>query len=186
MTSKVNVNGIISGHIETLRDATTKRFLIQDFVTFYLVPAILAITFIFFGVNISKEVASLLVNFGAIFTALLLSVLVLVYDQSSKLKSVQSQSESEPIQSVKPILLEQLYYNICYSIVLSIILIVVSLMHSIMFEVSSTLLVPFTEINITLEYGKFIFTPVLVFLTVNIVLTIIMVVKRMNALLTAK
>lgn len=108
MSSKLNVKGIVTGHFGTLIDAGEKSVSYTDVFSFYILPAIIAAIGIFYCFNISEEIASLLVNFGAIFTALLLSVLVLVYDQENKI----DQSINEALQKAKKSLLNHLYYNI--------------------------------------------------------------------------
>ena len=86
MSSKINIWSIVSGHIMTLKDSSSGRVSFLDYVTFYGVPFAVAVLFSIFGIKVTSDANSLLVNFGAIFTALLLSVLVLVYDQGEKLR----------------------------------------------------------------------------------------------------
>jgi len=166
MSSKLNVKDIIAGHFGTLIDAGKKSVSYTDIFSFYILPAIVSATGIFFCFNISKEMASLLVNFGAIFTALLLSVLVLVYDQENKI----DQSIDESLKKVKKSLLSHLYYNICYCIIISIFLVVICLLHAVVEAFS-----PFTNI--------YFITPLIIITAVNLILTILMIVKRMHVLL---
>lgn len=171
MSNKVNILKIISGHIETLRDSNTKLSL-SDIVTFFLVPLFFVGAAIAFNIKIDKDFNALLVNFGAIFTALLLSVLVLVYDQESKL---QQPNSSTPVWVVemKRKLLKELYFNICFAVIVSLILVLVCFFHS---------LVGLNNESIS-RYGT---TPVAIYLTANLFLTIFMVVKRMHVLLTVQ
>lgn len=183
MSSKINVQGIITGHIDTLKDGATGKSSLIDLVVFFTIPLIIAVAFSFFEVNLSQGVASLLVNFGAIFTALLLSVLVLVYDQANKLR--ESKGE-DVISKLRSSLLGELYYNISYAVLVSIFLVMVCLLHSIVHGAVSEFVVPFFQINFSLDYGVYFFTPLSAFLTVNVVLTIVMIVKRMHTLLTTE
>ncbi|MDS72059.1 hypothetical protein EDI83_23230, partial [Salmonella enterica] len=86
MSSKINICEVLIGHFRTLKDADTKKISIWDIFTFIILPFIIAASFSIFGTGITKDLISLLVNFSAILTALLLSVLVLVYDQESKIR----------------------------------------------------------------------------------------------------
>jgi len=121
----------------------------------------------------------MLVNFGAIFTALLLSVLVLVYDQESKLSAVKG---SDPLYDAKKTLLRQLYYNICFSIISSIFLVGLCFIHSVLDGVVSSFDVG--GVNVKINYAKYFFTPLVIFVVANLMLTIVMIVKRMHAMLT--
>ena len=89
-----------------------------EFLVFIVLPIILSITITFIPLN-SKEIISLLVNLGSIFSALLLSVLVLVFDQEQKLEERRQLAEEkgkaiDPLFDVKKSVLEELYYNISY------------------------------------------------------------------------
>lgn len=181
MSNKINIRGILSGHIDTLKDATTGKKSIIDLCVFFGLPLLSATIFLLCESNLSKEIASLLVNFGSIFTALLLSVLVLVYDQSNKLKEKNSQ---DILFSVRKDLLDELYYNISYAVIVSIVLVLSCLIHTILFDKTSTFNIGKINYQLSINYGVYIFTPLIVFLTTNVILTIIMVVKRMHTLLT--
>ena len=181
MSSKVNVRDILVGHLRTLKDARTGKLSFADIFSFFVIPLIFSFAFIFFGKELGKDVASLLVNFGAIFTALLLSVLVLAYDQSNKLKD---KPEDTPYKKLKLDLLKELYFNICYSIIASIILVALCLTYTILLNAESKIPIPFIESFFLLNYGLYLFTPLIVFTTFNLVLTILMVVKRLHSLLT--
>ncbi|WP_139235998.1 hypothetical protein [Pseudomonas sp. NFACC24-1] len=178
MSSKINVANIVLGHIATLADPSGKRSL-MDYVTFFAVPSVVAAVACFVGYNLNKDVSSMLVNFGAIFTALLLSVLVLVYDQESKLSLLK---DTDPLYEAKKTLLRQLYYNICFSIISSIVLVALCFAHSVLDGVVSK--VEFGGYGVGLNYAKYILTPLVIFVVVNLMLTIVMIVKRMHAMLT--
>ena len=178
MSNKINVMEILTSHYRTLCNGDEKISSL-DITTFFLIPFALALASAISGFNLDKDQISVLVNFGAIFTALLLSVLVLVYDQKAKLES----SPETKLTPLKKTLLKQLYYNISYSITISIILVVACFLQSITMDSVST----FTIANYTLliPWGVNFTTPLCIFLTANLILTILMVVKRMNVLLTS-
>jgi len=174
------VSSIVSGHLKTLcdpKDVISK----YDVFTFFGLPLIFAVIGIYCSVTLDKELISLLVNFGAIFTALLLSVLVLVYDQELKI----DEAPKTQITHLKKKLLNQLYYNISYAIILSIFLVSTCFLVTIVGEkAESTLAI--RNYLITIKYSQYFLTPITIFMTTNLVLTIVMIVKRMNVLLTTK
>lgn len=178
MSSKLNVMGIVQGHFKTLRSAGGPLARI-DIAVFVVTPATLAVVFAICGYDLNVEARSLLVNFGAIFTALLLSVLVLVYDQERKY--ADTSGENSLVQAKKN-LLRELYYNISFSIICAVSLVIFSLVHALIggFAIDFTI----KSIPISGTVGSFILTPLVTFVTITIFLNVIMVVKRMHTLLT--
>lgn len=188
MSSKLNVLEIIQGHIETLSsDGKTSRL---DIFTFFIIPLLLSAACMASDFSLSDNITSLLVNFGSIFTALLLSVLVLVYDQDIKLDerhdSRPDKESTPPLYAVKKELLNELYYNISYSIICSITLVLACFSQAILKGSHALLTIPFTDVSFGVRIDEFFLTPASVFLAINLTLTIIMVVKRMHILLTTK
>jgi len=188
MSTKINVIDILKGHIRTLKDAGSIRLSFSDLFTFFVFPLLLSLASVYLGFVLTSELTSLLVNFGAIFTALLLSVLVLVYDQGMKLEDKKAEcTESEaaipPILETKKNLLEQLYYNICYAIVLSVILVVSCVIESIVR--GKTIPVVFSDLTISIDMASWVFMPLVVFVALHLILTILMIIKRMHILLTS-
>ncbi len=178
MSSKLNVSEIIIGHFKTLSNSQGE-IVKTDIFVFYIIPVLLAIFSIYLSCNLQKDISALLVNFGAIFTALLLSVLVLVYDQESKIEQIRS---SDSLYLVKKRLLRDLYYNISYSILSSIFLVLLCFIHRVVDGLSSQIHI--FSFYFEFKYDVYLATPLVVFITTNIFLNIIMVVKRMHVLLT--
>ncbi|MGR5128813.1 hypothetical protein [Photobacterium swingsii] len=186
MSSKINVFGIISGHWKTLEHNGTKKVSKIDIFTFFLFPLLLAILTVVFEFKFTTDLTSLLVNFGAIFTALLLSVLVLVYDQSTKLEEKSDAAKKADVSySTKRTILDQLYFNICYSIIASVTLVVACFIESICRGKVKTVTLPLEDpTSFCVDVNTYFATPLVTFVTVNLILTILMIVKRMHALLT--
>lgn len=177
MSSKVNISEIITGHFKTLQGDNGK-YLKLDILTFMIIPILLGVTSASLSFNLNKDISSLLVNFGSIFTALLLSVLVLVYDQESK---IEDKKETDGFYKEKKKLLKQLYYNISYSILCSVALVFFCFIQSIILGVESQIQV--YEIILCIKYDELFVTPVVVVIAANLFLNILMIVKRMHTLL---
>ena len=175
MSSKINICEIIRGHLDTLKD--DDRYSFGDIMTFFALPILVGIAPAFFDFSIDKDVSSLLVNFGSIFTALLLSVLVLVYDQQNKLKV---NGISGPITTAKNNLLHQLYYNISYSILCALLLVAFCFISG--FVKGGSFDFDINGFNISIKYDVHFVTPIVIMLTVTLFLNVIMIVKRMHAL----
>ncbi|HFF1818100.1 TPA: hypothetical protein ACKR0B_003590 [Pseudomonas aeruginosa] len=187
MSSKVNIKEIVLGHFGTLKnvDGGWSYF---DFITFCCIPVVFGAFSVAAEFVLNNDISSLLVNFGAIFTALLLSVLVLVYDQESKLderfqRDAELNRPADVFYLGKKKLLDELYYNISYSILSSLVLIAVCFA----FSVADSFVDPkAAKISISLVFSKLVFTPLAVTVSVNLLLTIVMIVKRLHSLLRMK
>lgn len=178
MSSKINIKEIISGHIDTLKDSEG-TLINGDRRTFIYFPISFSVILAIFGFNLNSELSSLLVNFGSIITALLLSVLVLVYDQKNKLKN---NNEESLTSSEKHALLDELYYNISFSILCAISLVVLCFIHTAATKLTWTFDLGGDEIPISINH--IIISPIAIFIATSLVLAIIMIVKRMHTLLT--
>ncbi|ARU88441.1 hypothetical protein [Pseudomonas sp. M30-35] len=187
MSSKINVKDIVLGHFGTLMK-TDGSWSWGDFITFCIVPVFFGGLCIAAEFSLNKDIASLLVSFGAIFTALLLSVLILVYDQESKLdekkaRDIECKRVPDAFYSARKKLLDELYLNLSYSILCSLVLIA----SCFAFSVSDTFVKSDqSELTLALVFSKLIFTPVAIVVAVNLLLTIVMVVKRLHWLLRMK
>ncbi|MFJ5253620.1 hypothetical protein ACIP8I_00265 [Pseudomonas sp. NPDC088414] len=187
MSSKVNIKDIIYGHLATM-SKVDGGWSWYDFLTFCFVPVAFSTASIIMGFSLNKDVSSLLVNFGAIFTALLLSVLVLVYDQESKLderyqRDAELKRPIDEFYSAKKKLLDELYYNISFSILSSLALIATCFA----FSMADSFVEPkASSLSLPIILSKLVFTPIAVFVTVNLLLTIVMIVKRLHSLLRPK
>lgn len=177
MSSKINVSDIFKGHFKTLKNADTNNSSGQDIFTFIIAPTIMSIAFVWLNHPFSNELISLLVNFGSIFTALLLSVLVLVYEQENKLDE-RNKSNPLPSYDAKKTLLLELYYNICYSMIISLFLVLMCLIETIIQNKC------FLLFSVKIDICLYAISPVIMFLAIHLILTIVMIIKRMHVLLT--
>lgn len=173
MNSKLNVINIIRGHLKTFSN-DEDRALKRDLLSFFIIPFIISVFASLFLEPVEHETTSLLVNFASIFTALLLSVLVLIYDQEVKLKN---KNESTVTDILKQKLLKHLYFNISFSIIASVTLIAFCFIHSIIGPIKLS----YKSTSFELQFISNIF---ILFITINLFLNIIMIVKRMHVLLT--
>lgn len=193
MSAKVNIWCILCEHFDSFKVNGTNKYDKKDLTTFIFLPVFFAVLSVMAGLLFTNELISLLVNFGAITTALLLSVLVLVYDQRSKLEEKIEQEKkkencdedeltmSDPLLGQRKLLLSQLFSNICYATVISVTLVVSCFLEQISRPLNSG------SKGITSNYlHDYIFSPLTVFLIIHVILTLMMIIKRMHVLLTAK
>ncbi|MDU4299948.1 MAG: hypothetical protein E7I45_03100 [Eikenella corrodens] len=172
MSAKIDIRIIISNHLKTLAD-TNGKVVHSDYFIFFGLPSAIAIFFAYKSYVLNSNVVSTLINFGAIFSALLISVLIMVYDQYQKL--CHSRITNEDIASINDIerrktIIQQMYHNISYCILLSIILVVCALLYQ--------------AVEPSYSLSRYVLMPLNVFITGNLLLTILMVLKRTYLLIT--
>lgn len=172
MSNKISPVNLLKEHFNTLKNAQNDKVCISDLFCFIFLPCILGLLSGKFGYELNAEFRSALINFGAIFSALLMSVLVLVYDQDNKLSEKESNKKNSVVNyEAKKTLLGQLYHNICYAIFISLLIVSLSLIHIVLdnFNCRATI--------------NWLINPLLIFLVINMILTTLMIIKRMHALL---
>ncbi|MDN3377022.1 MULTISPECIES: hypothetical protein [unclassified Pseudoalteromonas] len=181
MSDKINVSEIIKGHFSTLKNYHTGKICKSDVFVFIVIPLLIAIANMVFGMSIGKELRAALINFGAIFSALLISVLVLVYDQKNKLatklenksKDKESCQDNLPNLNALSTTLHELYSNICFAILTSLMLVVFSMVQIILIDLKITVL------------NLYLINPLIIFCICTIILTTLMIIKRLHKLLSA-
>ncbi|WP_146131789.1 hypothetical protein [Chromobacterium amazonense] len=184
MSSKINVWHVVTDHFATLKNGD--RYSWIDCAVFLAFPIFISALLAWKEVVLTKDAVSMLVNFGSIFTALLLSLLMLVYEQQNKLEDRnKATSGGVPFFDAKKELLDQLYSNITFSVVMSMLIVSLSLIQT-MVEGHEVQLWGDWGLNSKNRLIIYVLSPILLFLTVNAILTIFMIVKRTYALLKMK
>lgn len=177
MSSKLNVGHIIKGHLDSLKNSNQRYDFVDLFYMLYL-PGACSLLFVIFDVRINTEIVSLLVNFGSIVMALLLSVLVLVFDQEGKISSSDASGE---LKEKKISLLKQLYDNISFSIIMAVLLVIFCFFWSLTEKVSCSFDLSLFVLKIHCAHS--VFMPFIIFLFALMVTNILMIVKRVHTVL---
>ncbi|TMP69245.1 hypothetical protein CWB76_13280 [Pseudoalteromonas sp. S1609] len=173
MSSKVDIFQIILEHYKTLKDDESEKISFLDLLVFLGIPLVIVLINIVFCLTVSQELRSALINFGAIFSALLISVLVLVYDQRSKIYDRREKLSPEQLPNFDALFttLKELYHNICYGILISLLLVVFSLLQIVTVDLE------------LVKLNLYVINPLVVFAICSTILTTLMIVKRLHKLL---
>lgn len=175
MSKKISVVNICSQHFRTLN--------VRDMVSFFGFPILLVIISLMLDIKLVKDTLSLLVSFGSIFTALLLSLLVLIFDQETKLDEKADlwyrNNLTIPLFQKRKELLSQLYSNISFSIICALTLVIACLVLSQLLSYN-----PPSQLNVLV--AKWFLNPFVIFLLTLTALNIFMILKRIHTLLTVK
>lgn len=158
MLNKINVCAIISGHIKTLRKFGNPTIYWRDIFIFFIAPISCSFLAAKFELTLDKDVAAIITTIASIFAGLLLNLLMLIYTILIKEK------KESCCNTLKISLIHELYFNISYCILVSIIMLATCLFYS------------------RLIFGIDIASPFVFWLIANLFLTILMVLKRINAI----
>lgn len=156
LLSKVNVSDIVSNHIKTLVNANTSKPSLEDWIIFLFIPMATALVVGWFQLEISEGLANTLITILAIFVGLLMNVIVLLFDIVKR---------DEEKNNIKNVVLRETLSNISYTILVSLV--------TIIFTLAS-----YIEEQIITQVASVI----IMFLMTHVVMTLLMVIKRMHAL----
>ncbi|MFU2088981.1 hypothetical protein ACLSZP_10480 [Avibacterium avium] len=182
MSNKINVLVVVKDHLNTLRNYHNGKTSLIDVSFLLLLPLAFVVWLALCGYSINKEFVSLVVNFSSIVTSLLISVLVLIYDQYSKTDD----------QALKKEVLGQLFSNVSYTILMGVITVIFCLLLNIYpydmngnYQISTiTYFIQNYEISINLV--EILFTPAILFFLLQMILTLFMTLKRLHIIFFAK
>lgn len=133
MSLKINVLPIIRDHLNTLYDNRDHRKGL-DIVLFTVPPFIIAIGLSYLKPVISGNLLIIISTVFTIFTALLLSLLLLIFDMSGKIMHTGSNKNTEYSKNKAHILLVETKTNISFMILTSIASLFVILLLAIITE----------------------------------------------------
>lgn len=212
MSQKINIGFILIRHCRSaFYNASSGRFSYSDLLIFAVLPVATAVLVYRSEISDKASTISLLTSVCAIFAGLLLNLLVLVYDQNKRasekllvlteknkgnikpaasLKELQATKIDNPDSSlidrltIQKSLLGELVVNISYSIIVSVFAAVLCMIAFLApAEPSKKEVSGFIWTHISaLDYKSILFA-FAVFLTANLVLTLLMIVKRVFKLM---
>lgn len=212
MSGKIKVGFIIKKHFKAaVWNAGNDKVDWPDFFVFIVLPFLLSGLFYWIGMPDKAGIISLLMSVSSIFAGLLLNLLVLVYDQNKrvheKILALDEVSTVPPDlragslddllnNTIPPArsevhyrnyskhaqLLEELFSSICFAIVVSLSSIVTGILSSLLKEDA----IPFSiyKLSFSVDF-KSLFITISVFFLINLLLTVLMVVKRVYKLMSS-
>lgn len=166
MFDKVNVSKILTDHIGTFRRFQSRKYRPLDFMLFFGLPLVVASSAIAAGFCFPLSLISVVATALSICTALLLNLLLLAYNiirNAPQPNSAQAEKTGEQ-------LLREIYSNIAFAIVVAIALIVI--------------VVTFGVIGDGNIYAALSFSFGIYYLGILTLLTLLMLLKRIYALLS--
>jgi hypothetical protein len=167
---KINILPIISGHINTLRDNSTGKRSVQDITLFFGLPLLLSSIVFYLRWTLSVEALNAVLASFAIFAGLLLNLLILVYTFST------DAVHPNALSKVRGTVIRELHDNLSYAVLVSTVIVVFALVAIARLKVpEGRTVVPHAG-----RYTSFFLS----YLTVNFVLTLLMILKRIHKMLS--
>ena len=166
---KIDIRRIVVAQVHTLRDNSTQTYSGPDLALFFGLPVALGVAGGYYGWKFNGDVLNALLAAFSIFAGLLLNLLILVYTFSSQTEHPAA------LTKIRMALIKELHDNIAYSILVSIVIVVVAMVSVAYLKMHERPPEPaFT--------GKWV-TGVIIFLTMNFILTLLMILKRIYVML---
>lgn len=81
-------------------------------------------------------------------------------------------------------ILNELYFTICYCVIGSMMLVFIAAINSVV--KTDVVDMVFKDASFSFDLNTDVFTPLCVYIAINLILTIVMIVKRMHVLLTTE
>ena len=181
MFVKVNITKIIRDHFGTFKDNSSKESRRLDFLLFLIGPFIIAVVIVNLCGALPKSLIGVIVTSLSIFIALLLNLLLLAYNVTRNSKP----PPDEKIREMREELFHEIFSNIAFAVLVALV-IVVSVLCLGMINGS----VSFPAVNLFgLEIDIFslvinILSFIIYFLGTLFLLTLLMLLKRVYALLS--
>lgn len=170
MFSKINIVSIVTGHLATLRDASTGKRSVEDGFLFVMLPLLVASLLLLTGHALRENFITILLASYAILTGLLFNLLVLVFDLIRKEAEPQNVDEAVKLDwRQKQKLLRETFASISFCVLEGITLSVAAL----------GALLPWDCLKNTFSFLVYA-------VTVNFALTLLMILKRIHKLLGAE
>lgn len=160
MFSKIDIRSIVADHYRTLISFKTKKFLFSDYFLFVGTPVIFSGIFYFYCLKIDSSAASVITTAVTILAGLLFNLLVLIH-------TVSNRNESYTTKKDTYIIFMEVYSNISYSIFVSLISLIPLIFLSI----------------VTNDYSARIVSAIVIFLIIHLLLTLLMILKRIHFML---
>lgn len=170
MSLKINIFSIVKSHILTLKPYNSTDYSLIDVFIFYGIPLILSILLPWQNVFITSDFASTLIDVFSILAGLLLNLLVLIFD------SVKQAKGSSPQEILRRELLKELYANVSYCVLLAVIIVSTMLTYNLFKD----------NLLLQKELVKSIITCFTIFCASNFLLSLLMVLKRVNVILSSE
>lgn len=181
--NKINIYWLIRNHVSSLKSDGQTSLSKMDMSLHFIFPLIASFIVCYFFKVMPSTVVGIMVNFGSITTALLMSAVVMVYDQKSKIIEKRDKEVEKGTGRVDDkirtytqniLLYKELCRNICFAILTSIIIVIFSVVLSF-YEplIKSPIYVSFF---ITLSFFCYAFF-------ISTMITFLMILKRFSIIL---
>lgn len=176
MLPKINVSGIVLQHFETLKSHKTKKRTWNDRVTFFIIPSIVSVGFIYQNYKLDKDSLDVMIATLSILAGFSFNLQAIVFGYRDKIERSITNEDS-----IKNIYIKQIHSNISFSIINALASILLLFINRLTFSFAE-ITFQFLEIAYTINFIKVSVQFILYFSLIFYLLTLLMIVKRLNLL----
>jgi FtsH-binding integral membrane protein len=166
---KIDIRRIVIAQIRTMRDNSTQKYSYSDLLLFYGLPLLLSCVAPYFHWKFNADILNALLTAFSIFAGLLLNLLILVYTFSSQTEHPTA------LAKTRTVLIKELHDNIAYAILVSMVIVVITMVAVAYLKMHET--------PLAMTFTVWWLTGIIIFFTLNFVLTLLMILKRIYIML---
>jgi hypothetical protein len=167
--NKINILRIVAAHFDSFRDLSTGKRSVLDFIVFLGAPLAVGALGWYLDWKLYVDTLNAVLAAFVIFSGLLLNLLVLIYTFSA------DASHPTALARIRVTFVRELHDNIAFAVLVSVAITVVAL-------------IAMADLKMIKPEGPVstghVMTFLLVYLTINFVLTLLMILKRLHAMLS--
>jgi hypothetical protein len=176
MIDKINFSKIVCSHFSCLKDSAD-RVSFGDYALFIGLPLLLSLILNYLDLELTPDFTNILVTSSSIFAGLLLNLLMLLYSLIVRFQDKKSEYDASNLAGSDPVkdekdrirynVLKETFHNVSFCVLISVIVVILCLLH-----------------NIHMMYLKFLISYSVYFLVPLMILTILMILKRVHSLIS--
>lgn len=178
MFTLINIKEIINKHYESLKQDSKCRFII---LIFFLMPIGISGMLLICDKPLSENSVDSLITAFAIFTALLLNVIFIIYDLIDKIGVKESSDviKSKVVLKRKIKLIEHLSYNSVYSLLISLVILMILMLFAVVeiWNIKALSITSKHSIDFLLWGSLLVYS-----LVVHFLMNLLMITKRLSVL----
>ena len=118
MSNKINISVIVADHFKTMQNERTNKLSRIDIATFFGLPLALGALSFFVGFELMPDAVTVLIAALAVFSGLLVNVLVLIYSLTDA--AVQSGRNELPRSQERLRFLKEVFANLSFAILVAV------------------------------------------------------------------
>lgn len=188
MSKKLDIRLIFSNHLSTLYDSnnqapgTKPKYSKWDITVFYLIPFIAPILIVIFKVTFTQPAITASIVVASIFSGLLLNLLILILSLVDRTRTNSNNQHNGKHRQQRKQMLTETFYNVSYAAFIALVLASIATVGLLLYSSQNRSVMPETCASTSIY--KIILAAGLAYLSLHLILTVIMIIKRVYILIS--